>query len=112
MVGHSQIVQRKIADGGGLGDQQIKSVASGVCWDIDVLGEVETVKKIKEFSYRVGRGVVNMNIKITEYDDIPWGCIECGEEVKYLRDESWVWFRWLLNQECSYQQGTESVGNG
>ena len=38
-----------------------------------MLSEVETVKKIEEFSYRVGSGVVNINIKITEYDDIPWG---------------------------------------
>ena len=58
-----------------------------------MLGEVETVKKIKEFSYRVGRGVINLNIKITEYEDFPWGCVECGEK------KIWVRFWGPVNQE-------------
>lgn len=50
MVRHAQIIHCEITDGGGISDQQIKGVASGVCWTIYVLGEVETVNQIEEFS--------------------------------------------------------------
>lgn len=52
MVGQAQIVHRKIADGGEVGDKQIKSVASGVCWAIGMWSEVEAVKKFYCYYYK------------------------------------------------------------
>ena len=61
---------------------------------------------MEELNYRVGGGGVDMNVNISEYYNVGWGCAECGEEVMYLWDESCVWFRGPVDQEyCHGERG-------
>lgn len=49
MVGHTQIVHAEIVYGSRVSDDQIEGVAFGVCGDINVLSEVETIQDMEKF---------------------------------------------------------------
>ena len=43
VIRHAKIIHLQVSDGGSVCDDQIKSVAPGVCGDVYVLGEVKAV---------------------------------------------------------------------
>ena len=88
---------------GGVCDDQVECVASGVGGDINKLVEVEALQKLLELSCRVrGRGV-DVDVKVSHDYNVCRGSAGSSEQVMYLWNEGWVWFGGPVNEE--YGQG-------
>lgn len=59
----AQIVYWEVPDQGRVCNNQIEGKASGVCWDINVLGEVEAVQQMGKLGDTVGGLGVNKNVE-------------------------------------------------